>query len=45
MIIKLIKSIMKMIILPVEEEQDKYMRDHILTPNNNDWKDDRSWRL
>lgn len=45
MIIKLIKSITKMIVLPVEEEQDKYMRDHILTPNSKNWKDDRSWRL
>lgn len=45
MIIKLIKSITKMIVLPVEEEQDKYMKDHILTPNREDWRDDRSWRL
>lgn len=28
----------------LKKEQDEYMRDHILTPNPNDWRDDRSWR-
>lgn len=42
---RLVRKIVKLLILPIEEEQDKYMKDHILTPNHNDWKDDRSWRL
>ena len=28
----------------IKEKQDEYMKDHILTPNPNDWRDDRSWR-
>lgn len=44
MILRLVKKITKLLVLPIEEQQDKYMRDHILNPNQNDWKDDRSWR-
>lgn len=28
----------------IKEEQDEYMKNHILNPNPNDWRDDRSWR-
>lgn len=44
MILKLVKKIVKLLVLPIEEQQDEYMRNHILTPNHNDWRDDRSWR-
>ena len=45
MLIKIIKKITKYLVAPIEEQQDEYMRDHILTPNHNDWRDDRSWRF
>ena len=43
-IIKIAKKITDALIVPVMEKQDEYMKDHILTPNPNDWRDDRSWR-
>lgn len=44
MILKIVQKIVKLLVLPIEEEQDEYMKDHILTPNRDNWKDDRSWR-
>ena len=44
MIIEIAKKITKCIVAPIEEQQDEYMKDHILTPNRGNWKDDRSWR-
>ena len=44
MILEIAKSIADAFITPVMKEQDEYMKDHILTPNHNDWRDDRSWR-
>ena len=44
MILKIVQKIVKLLVLPIEEEQDEYMKDHILTPNRDNWKDDRSGR-
>lgn len=40
----LVKEIVELILAPIKEEQDEYMKSHILSPNNNDWRDDRTWR-
>ena len=44
MILEIAKKLTNALIVPVMEKQDEYMKDHILTPNPNDWRDDRSWR-
>lgn len=45
LILKAIFKVIELIVFPVMEEQDEYMKDHILTPNHNDWRDDRNWRM
>lgn len=43
MILKLVQRIVELLVLPIKEEQDEYMKDHILSPSD-DWRDDRTWR-
>ena len=43
-LIMMIEFLKKVWFDELKERQDEYMKDHILTPNKDNWKDDRSWR-